>query len=200
MLDFISGKIAEKNPTFMVIENQGVGFLCHISLQTFQKTPDTGQQILLKTYLHVREDALQLFGFSDNNERNVFISLISVSGIGPKLAQTILSGVDVSELSAAIKNEDISRLTKISGIGKKTAERMVIELRDKFKTLGLMPDTGSGKSAETDLNNMELETVMALISLGYKKDAAERALLKIRNGREKVLSVEEMIKKVLQII
>lgn len=199
MIDFISGKIEVKNPTAIVVDVLGVGYSLNISVQTFEKIPDVGEQIKIKTYLHVREDLLQLYGFADENERNVFLGLISVSGIGPKQAQTILSGIQINELVQAISESNEDRLTSISGVGKKTAQRLIIELKEKFKSMGLMGDTDDSSETTIKLTSLEQEAIMALISLGYKKHIAEKALVKIRTG-EKILSLEEMIKKVLQMI
>jgi len=125
--------------------------------------------------------------------------LISVSGIGPKQAQTILSGIPINELVLAISESDENRLTTISGVGKKTAQRLIVELKEKFKSLGLIDDSVDSPEITIQLSSLEKEAIMALISLGYKKQTAEKALVKIR-GNEKILSLEEMIKKVLQMI
>jgi len=119
MIDFIKGKIAEKTPTRAVVESSGIGYSLFISTNTYRELPGVGDQIVLKTYLHVREDNVQLFAFSNENERTVFESLISVSGIGPRLAQTILSGLQLEELTLSILRGNIERLTSISGVGTK---------------------------------------------------------------------------------
>ena len=119
MIDFIYGKIVEKNPTSIVLDTNNIGYQLNISINTFEWLPEIGADIKLKTYLHVREDNIQLFGFWEEQERKVFTGLISVSGIGPKLAQTILSGIKLDELVEAIQRDNHSRLTAISGVGKK---------------------------------------------------------------------------------
>lgn len=197
MIDYLSGKLEQKNPTSIVVDVNGVGYLINTSVQTFEKIPDNGKDIKIKTYLHVREDILQLYGFADENERSVFLGLISVSGIGPRQAQTILSGILIEDLVSAISNSDIEKLTTISGVGKKTAQRLVVELKEKFKSLGLLDESKEGQSEKIELNSLEREAIMALLSLGYKKIAAENALIKIR-GKEKINSLEALIKKVLQ--
>jgi len=199
MIDFVSGKVEQKNPTSIVVDVSGIGYFINISVQTFEKISGVGEQIKIKTYLHVREDILQLYGFADENERNVFLGLISVSGIGPKQAQTILSGIPINELVLAISESDENRLTTISGVGKKTAQRLIVELKEKFKSLGLIDDSADSPEITIRLSSLEKEAIMALISLGYKKQTAEKALVKIR-GNEKILSLEGMIKKVLQMI
>jgi len=198
MIDFISGKIVGKNPTFSVVDVNGIGYSINTSLYTYEKLPEVGENVTIKTYLHVREDILQLYGFSEEKERNIFLGLISVSGIGPKQAQTILSGIPINDLALAISEGNIDRLTSISGVGKKTAQRLVVELKEKFKTLGLIKDTDEAEDKIYQMTSLEQEALMALVSLGYRRQTAEIAIAKIRKT-EKLLSVEELIKKVLQV-
>ena len=174
MIDFISGKIAKKSPTWVIVENSGIGFSLFISTNTFKGLPAVGENVILKTYLHVREDSLQLYAFSDENERIVFESLISVSGIGPRLAQTILSGLQFEELTLSILNGNIEKLTSISGVGTKPAQRLVVELREKFSQLGLIVDGEAETLVPTVLSSMEEEALLALMSLGI----SARLLLK----------------------
>lgn len=197
MIDFLAGKLVTKNPTSVVVQNAGIGFDLQISINTFQQLPQAGEDVLLKTYLHVREDILQLYAFADDRERSIFKGLIGVSGVGPKLAQTILSGIRADELLVAISSDDVERLTTISGVGKKTAQRLVIELKEKFKQMGLVADLESPSERLSAMTATEEEAMMALISLGYKKPAVEKALIRVRkNG--KTDSVEEVIKQALQ--
>ncbi len=196
MIDYISGKVAIKSPTNVVIDVNGVGFDLQISLNTYYILPDVGNEIRLTTYLHVREDILQLYGFADLNERHIFKGLISVSGVGPKLAQTILSGIKSNELLEAIQNGNHDRLTSISGVGNKTAQRLVVELKEKFKQLGLVVDS-SEEHGITELTSSEEEALMALMSLGYKKYNVEKALAKVRKTSA-TDSVEQLIKQALQ--
>jgi len=197
MIDFISGKISDKSPTNVVVENNGIGYDLQISLNTYQQLTDVGSIVRLKTYLHVREDILQLFAFSTDKERIIFKGLISISGIGPKLAQTVLSGITPTELLEAIQNNDVERLTAISGIGKKTAQRLVIELKEKFSQLGLVADASSKAAIESILSPIEKEASMALLSLGYKKPMVEKSLARVRK-KGIPDSVEEIIKQALQ--
>ncbi len=197
MIDFVSGKIESKSPTVIVVNVNGIGYSLNTSLQTYEKLPQVGEIATISTYLHVREDILQLYGFAEKDERNVFLGLISVSGIGPKQAQTILSGIQIHELVLAISEANIDRLTAISGVGKKTAQRLIVELKEKFKSLGLIKETDDTSASQLQMNSFEQEAIMALMSLGYRKQNAEKALIKIRNN-EKILSVEELIKKALQ--
>ncbi len=196
MIDYVTGKIEQKNPTTIVVDVNGIGYHISTSVQTYEKIPGVGEQVKIKTYLHVREDILQLYGFADEKERSVFLGLISISGVGPKQAQSILSGIPIIELVQAISEADVNRLTTISGVGNKTAQRLIIELKEKFKSLGLIDESSE---MTVQLSSLEHEAIMALVSLGYRKQTAEKAIIKIR-GKEKVLSIEEMIKKVLQMI
>ncbi len=196
MIDFISGTLAEKTPTRIVVQVNGIGFEIQISLNTYQHLPPQNETVTVKTYLHVREDMLQLYGFAASEERMIFKGLISVSGIGPKLAQTILSGIVSTELLQAIQNSDLDRLTSISGVGKKTAQRLVVELKEKFIQMGLVPDSDLDQ-AITMLTTVEQEALMALISLGYKKPTVEKALSKVRKAGAPE-SVEQLIKQALQ--
>jgi Holliday junction DNA helicase RuvA len=199
MIDFITGKIAEKKPTRVVVESSGIGYSLFISTNTYRDLPAVGESIVLKTYLHVREDNIQIFGFSDVNERTVFESLISVSGIGPRLAQTILSGLQLEELTLSILRGNIEKLTSISGVGNKTAQRLVVELKEKFSQLGLISDDVQDNVPHPVLSSMEEEALLALMSLGYKRQNVERALNRARNNGQ-FASVEDLIKTALQLI
>jgi Holliday junction DNA helicase RuvA len=198
MYDYISGLIETKKPTEIIVDANGIGYQLKISLSTYQKTPEAGNRVKLKSYLHVREDVLQLYGFCDDKERDTFLSLLSISGIGPKLAQTILSGLTPEELISAIQLGDEERLNSISGVGKKTAQRLVVELQDKYGKI----EAGENlirKTSVTQLNGVEQETLMALLSLGYKRAAAEKAIAKAQND-EKIKIVEQLLKQSLQVI
>ena len=198
MIDFLSGTLVVKTPINIVVEINGLGFDLQISLNTFQNLPDEGAKVHLKTYLHVREDILQLYGFSDMEERLIFKGLISVSGVGPKLAQTILSGLKSRELLEAIQQSDLVRLTSISGVGNKTAQRLVIDLKEKFTQWGLVPESTEEHKIFV-LTTTEKEALMALMSLGYKKPTVEKALVKVRK-KGSPDSVEAIIKQALQLI
>lgn len=197
MIDFVEGRVDTKFPTHVILENNGIGYDLQISVNTFEDLPAEGEKIRLKTYLHVREDSLQLFAFSREDERRLFKGLISVSGVGPKLAQTILSGIHTSDLLAAIRNGDEQRLTGISGVGKKTAQRMIVELKEKFAMQGFDMEPEKLSRPASAYSALEDEAIMALMSLGYKKASIEKAIDRVRS-QEKVVSVEELIKKALQ--
>lgn len=174
MIALLSGTLLSKSPTELLLDVNGVGYAVHIPVSTFEKVGDVQSSVTLHTYLHVREDALQLYGFATEDERNLFRMLISVSGIGPKMAQTILSGVAAHELRAIITGGNHFALTKIPGVGKKIAERLVVELRERIgkveMTSSLPP---SSSQAETSIRS---EALLALTSLGFNRAAAEKAV------------------------
>ena len=171
MIAQISGQLAQKQPGEIVIDVGGVGYQVFIPLNVFYRLPEVGAPMSLQIHTHVREDALQLFGFHDRGEKQIFLLLTGVSGIGPRLALNILSGIPAEELARALKDGDQVRLVAIPGVGKKLAERMIVELKDKFATLAPLtvespkPDGGS---------QLMQDAVSALVNLGYKKPEAEK--------------------------
>jgi len=165
----LRGRLISKHPNQAVVEAAGVGYDVTISVPTFSELPNEGAEVALHIHTHVREDAIALFGFLHPDEKRLFERLIQVSGIGPKLAITILSGMSAADMVAAIKGNDVGRLTRIPGIGKKTAERMVLELRDKLQALGAEPARAAVSAVEEDV-------LSALLNLGYNRAAAERAV------------------------
>jgi Holliday junction DNA helicase RuvA len=176
MIAHLRGKLIAKHPNQAVIEAAGVGYDVVISVPTFTELATLGNEVSLHVHTHVREDAIALFGFLHAEEKQLFEKLLSVSGIGPKLAITILSGMPAADMVAAIKGNDVARLTKIPGIGKKTAERMVLELRDKLKDFGMQPAVPPSSPVEEDV-------LSALTNLGYQRPLAERAVATIgKNG------------------
>lgn len=193
MIGYLTGKIISKKPTKIILDVNGVGYLVNISISTFEKLGDS-TTVSLFTYLAVREDALDLYGFFTQPEKEMFELLISVSGIGPKLAQSILSGIQLDELNEALKTGNIARLTAIPGIGRKTAERLLVELRDKVESLALSFD--SKISAPFSIRN---DAVAALTNLGYNKGNAERTV-KIITDQNPNASIEELIKEALSLL
>ncbi len=171
MIAHLRGKLLVKHPNQAIVETAGVGYDVTISVSTFSDLPDTGSEVALHIHTHVREDLIALYGFLRPAEKQFFEKLISVSGIGPKLAITILSGMPADEMAEAIRGNDIARLTRIPGIGKKTAERIVLELRDKLPP----PAAGQQPVART-LSAVEEDVLSALLNLGYQRSAAEKAL------------------------
>jgi Holliday junction DNA helicase RuvA len=178
MIAHLRGRLLSKHPNQAVIETAGVGYDVTISIPTFSDLPSLGSEVALHIHTHVREDQIALYGFLRPAEKHLFEKLLTVSGIGPKLAITILSGMPADEMVGAIRHNDIARLTRIPGIGKKTAERMVLELRDK------LPPAAETPAAPTT-TAMEEDVLSALMNLGYQRPAAERALAQAaKNGKE----------------
>jgi Holliday junction DNA helicase RuvA len=174
MIAHLRGKLLAKHPNQAVVETSGVGYDVTISIPTFSDLPGIGSEVALHIHTHVREDQIALYGFLRPAEKQLFEKLITVSGIGPKLAITILSGMAADEMVGAIRGNDIARLTRIPGIGKKTAERMVLELRDK------LPPAAVGEvPAASALSAIEEDVLSALVNLGYQRPAAERAMASV---------------------
>jgi Holliday junction DNA helicase RuvA len=178
MIAHLRGTLLVKRPNQAIVETHGVGYDVAISVPTFSELPPAGAEVALHIHTHVREDALNLYGFLRPAEKHLFEKLLTVSGIGPKLAITILSGLPVDEMVGAIRSGDLVRLTRIPGIGKKTAERMVLELRDK-----LPPTTGASEMAAAPASPVEEDVISALVNLGYQRAAADKALLAARGGK-----------------
>lgn len=192
MIGYLTGKILSKKPTQILIEVSGVGYLVNISINTFDKISETGDVISLHTYLSVREDSLTLYGFYTLSEKELFEILIGVNGVGPKLAQGILSGISADEFRDAIANSNISRLVAIPGVGKKTAERMLIELRDKIDKVS---ESDSSLSSKTF--SIKDDAVAALIGLGYNQKIADKVTRSLLDGNTS-LSLEDLIKESLK--
>jgi Holliday junction DNA helicase RuvA len=171
MIAHLRGKLLAKHPNQVIVETSGVGYDVTISIPTFSDLPGVGGEVALHIHTHVREDIIALYGFLRPSEKTLFEKLITVSGIGPKLAITILSGMAADEMVSAIRGNDIARLTRIPGIGKKTAERMVLELRDK-----LTVEKAGDIAAAPTMSPIEEDVLSALINLGYQRAAAEKAL------------------------
>lgn len=179
MIAHLRGKLLAKHPNQAIVEIGGVGYDVTISVPTFSELPAAGTEVALHIHTHVREDLIALYGFLRPSEKTLFEKLITVSGIGPKLAITILSGMAADEMVGAIRRNDIARLTRIPGIGKKTAERMVLELRDKLPE----PGPASVMTAPA-MNATEEDVLSALLNLGYQRAAAEKALAVLaQNGK-----------------
>ena len=194
MIAHLRGRLLDKHPNQAVVETGGVGYDVTISVPTFAELSQVGTEVSLHIYTHVREDALALYGFGRPEEKRLFEKLLTVSGIGPKLAITILSGMVADEMVGAIRGNDIARLTRIPGIGRKTAERMVLELRDK------LPPQGADAVKEVpSLTAVEEDVLSALTNLGYQRAAAEKAVSTVaKNG--KTGSFETMFREVLSVL
>ena len=194
MYDFIAGKIDRITPTEVVIDSNGVGYLLHISLNTFEKIKNVSE---VKIYAHliVREDSQTLYGFATTNEREMYIKLVGVNGVGPSTARMILSSLSVDEVISAISNANIAVLKSIKGIGPKAAQRLVVELQDKLG--GICTDsayqlTGGGQAME--------EALEALLALGFAKQSVNKVLMRITKESGNNLTTEELIKKSLQLL
>ena len=198
MIAQLSGKLAVKLPNTVIIDVGGVGYEVTVPLSTFYELGDVSSDVSLKIHTHVREDSLQLFGFQTNREKELFLRLTSVSGIGPKLAITMLSGMPAVELIPAIRNNDIVRLTAIPGVGRKTAERVIVELRDKLAAVSFDDaEDGAASQAFATEADVKEDTVGALMALGYPKPQAERAVsAAIREEGER--TIEAVLKRSLK--
>jgi len=174
MIAHLRGKLLSKHPNQAVVETAGVGYEVNISVPTFSELPANGSEVALHIHTHVREDVIALYGFMRPAEKQLFEKLMTVSGIGAKLAITILSGMAADEMAGAIRGNDLARLTRIPGIGKKTAERMVLELRDK-----LPPVAGTSAPSAPVMSATEEDVLSALMNLGYQRAAAENVLASV---------------------
>jgi Holliday junction DNA helicase RuvA len=181
MIAHIRGRLLSKHPNQAIVDCGGVGYQLAITVPTFSGMPEEGSEVSLFVHTHVREDQIALFGFLKTDEKALFEKLIAVSGIGPKLAITVLSGMSAPDMIAAIRSNDLTKLTKIPGVGKKTAERMVLELKDKLEQFSTTEATRIAPS----ISPLEEDIVSALVNLGYQRPAAERALQALgpANGR-----------------
>jgi Holliday junction DNA helicase RuvA len=175
MIAFLRGRILEKQPNRVIVDVQGVGYEVVIPLSTYYEVGDEGSDVALRIHTHVREDALQLYGFITEFERQVFERLIGISGIGPKLALAVLSGVDSRDLVPAVQRGDVARLTAIPGIGKKTAERIVLELRDRLAQLAVPVAAAAGPGAIAG-ERLRADLLSALQNLGYHRPQVDKAV------------------------
>jgi Holliday junction DNA helicase RuvA len=193
----LEGKIVSKSPVEVVVDVGGIHYLVNIPVTVYEKLGEVGANVKLYTYLIVREEEIYLYGFSSVEERDFFKLLISVSGIGPKMAQAIMSGMSVDELKNSIIRGDVSSLVSIPGVGKKTAERVIVELRDKIAKIEF-----AGKPFEfisSDQVEVRNEALLALISLGFSRQSAEKAIRAVLKENEKMeFTVEELVKQALR--
>src|SRR6266542_6077450 len=177
MIAHLRGKLIARHPNQAIVETAGVGYDVTISVPTFSGLPPLGSEVALHVHTHVREDQLALYGFLRPEEKQLFEKLLTVSGIGPKLAITILSGMPAEDMVNAIRGNDVARLTKIPGIGRKTAERMVLELRDNLPAVG-----AEVAAAVLSLNAVQEDVLSALVNLGYQRAASEKGLSSVQKG------------------
>jgi len=195
MIASLSGKLLEKTANSVIIDVAGVGYEVLIPLSTFYEIGEVGSEIQLRIYTHVREDAIQLFGFKTNRERDLYLKLISVQGVGAKSAITMLSGLSADEIIEAIRKDNLPKLTAIPGVGRKTAERLVVELRDKVGELAMAATAGEPGPSSTVAGTGDAfdDALSALVNLGYQRNAAEKAIQQVR--RE---GVEANVQKILR--
>ncbi len=198
MIAHLRGTLLEKHPNQVIIDVQGVGYEVIIPVSTFSALPDAGAAVQLRIHTHVREDALSLYGFQSAEEKLLFEKLIAVSGIGPKLAITVLSGLATGDLIASIRGGQVERLVKIPGVGKKTAERMILELRDKLEGIG----AGQAAAAEPKappMSEVEQDVLSALTNLGCNRPAAEVAIRKAKTNGVPA-EFEPLFRKALELV
>ncbi|HEX5965087.1 MAG TPA: Holliday junction branch migration protein RuvA [Pyrinomonadaceae bacterium] len=202
MIAHLSGTLLSKNPNSVIVDVSGVGYEVNIPVSTFYELEDTGANVKLRIYTHVKEDALQLYGFKTSRERELFINFISVSGIGPKLGIALLSGMSADELIASIKSNNLARLTLIPGVGKKTAERLIVDLREKMTALStsqVEEESGArpAMAEESTEDSVRSQALSGLMNLGYQRSAAEKAIdAALSEGGD--ISVESILKRSLR--
>ncbi|MFM9903690.1 MAG: Holliday junction branch migration protein RuvA [Pyrinomonadaceae bacterium] len=200
MIAYLSGKLLEKHANTAIVDVGGVGYEVSIPLSTFYELGEVGSDVSLRIYTHVREDAILLFGFNTLRERELYLRLLSVQGIGAKSGITMLSGMSADEIILAIRTNDLARLTSIPGVGQKTAERLVIELRDKVGELS----SGGDSPLDAIVQTLPTDTIFddalsALVNLGYQRNAAEKAVKQAaQDGTE--ITVQKLLRKSLQIL
>lgn len=195
MIALLTGKIAHKSPEYIILDVNGVGYRVQIPFSTYYELPEGGAQVSLNIYTHVKEDAISLYGFRTAEEKDFFQLLISVSGIGPKLAKDILSNIQVHELASAITGGNLARLSAVPGIGKKTAERLVLELKDKVRKLEFAAAAGEGEPAVLP-SGIEEDVASALVNLGYKEAVVKKTLAEMRIPAD--ASMELVLKQALK--
>jgi Holliday junction DNA helicase RuvA len=197
MIAHIQGFLHFKSPEYLVIDVDGIGYQVHVPLSTFYDLPQVGSTMSLHIHTHVREDALQLYGFRSPEEKVIFVRLISISGIGPRLAVNILSGISPAELVESLSQNNLARLISIPGVGRKTAERIMVELRDKVSSL--VPSHDVTVPVKTAADEAVIEDALsALLNLGYKKGVAQRAVENARQRLEGEITLESLLKESLR--
>ncbi|MEC8953059.1 MAG: Holliday junction branch migration protein RuvA [Acidobacteriota bacterium] len=196
MIAALEGRLAEKHPSRIVVDVQGVGYEVHVPLSTFYELGEPGSDVSLRIHTHVREETLALFGFSSTLELQLFERLISVNGIGPRLALTALSGIEPPELVRSVRQGDVARLTGIPGVGKKTAERMVIELRDNLPNI-ISAEAEPASSVKGEADDLRGDALSALLNLGYHRQLAEKAINAALKGSDDLV-FEDVLRQALR--
>jgi len=200
MIALLSGKIAYKGISHIVVDVQGVGYRVFIPLTTFYELPEAGSSVTLHIHTSVKEDAINLFGFYTQQERELFQLMISVSGIGPKVAMNVLSGISSSELLEAISGGNLAKLVGIPGIGKKMAERLILELKEKVIKKMATEQISATDPKQKQSDMIREDVLSALVNLGYKANAAKDALDKVARAEEGELAMDQFLKKALKIL
>jgi len=202
MIAHLNGRLLSKEATSVIVDVAGVGYEVSIPFSTFYEVGDVGSNVELRIYTHVKEDALQLYGFKTLLERQLFINLLSVSGVGPKIGIALLSGMSADELVNSIKNNNLARLTAVPGVGRKTAERLVVDLREKMTTLAAAqveaePGARSDVSIPSSDDDVRAQALSGLLNLGYQRSAAEKAIDSVLNEDGEV-TVESVLRRGLR--
>ncbi|MEX0747072.1 MAG: Holliday junction branch migration protein RuvA [Rhodothermales bacterium] len=197
MIAYLSGKLADKRPTEAIIDVNGVGYRVHIPTSTFEHLPEVGRPVMLHTHHHVREDAILLYGFFSDAERKVFEVMLGVTGIGPKLALAALSAMSPAELREHVLRGEAAMLTSIPGVGRKTAERLIIELRDRFADMEPM-EAAPRSGVSDERREARADALAALESLGFSRAAAEKNLRKVMRDRPDLQAAEDLIRLALR--
>jgi Holliday junction DNA helicase RuvA len=201
MIAHLNGRLLSKEATSVIVDVAGVGYEVSIPFSTFYEVGDVGANVELRIYTHVKEDALQLYGFKTLLERQLFINLLSVSGVGPKIAIALLSGMTADELVNSIKNNNLARLTAVPGVGRKTAERLVVDLREKMTTLSSQvaeePSSTPATAGSPSDDDVRAQALSGLVNLGYQRSAAEKAIDSVFNEDGDV-TVESVLRRGLR--
>lgn len=197
MIGYLTGKLAHKSPQYIIIDVNGVGYCVQVPLSTFCDLPGTGESVCLNIHTHVREDILQLYGFRTLAEKEMFLHLISINGVGPRLAVNILSGITPDGLRSAVLQQDHRRLKSIPGVGKKIAERIALELRDKLKIKPVEEEFSLPLAAGRDVYS---DAHSALLNLGYRAAEADKAIKKAEHRLGKNPSLEDLLKETLRLL
>jgi Holliday junction DNA helicase RuvA len=197
LIAYLEGRLIEKNPTHLILDVSGVGYSVNIPVSSYSRLGEIGETIKILTYQHVREDELKLYGFSTKPEKELFELLISVNGVGPRVALGILSSISVEDFQRSVLEEDLDVLTHISGVGKKIAQRLIVELKEKLTKVDLRLEKGAEIKERIGVS-VEDEAILALVSLGYNKFDAKKAVEKVSSESKESLPIEELIKRALK--
>jgi Holliday junction DNA helicase RuvA len=197
MIAHLRGSLQSKSPRYLILDVNGVGYEVTVPLTTFYELPDLGSTVSFHIHTHVRENALQLYGFRTSQEKELFVRLMGVNGIGPRLAINILSGISAGDLVATVRQEDVARLIVIPGVGRKTAERIIVELRDKLATLDIPGESDLSAPRQTSTTVVD-DALSALLNLGYKRAVAQRAIEQGCKLLQRNITLESLLQECLR--